>query len=50
VLWFAAAVLGLIYSLSWTIRAVRRRQPSVDVIAALALGGALAVDELFAGR
>ena len=29
--------------------AVRRRQPSVDVIAVLALVGALAVDEPFAG-
>jgi cation transport ATPase len=29
--------------------AIRRRQPSVDVIAVLALAGALAVDEPFAG-
>ena len=36
-------------SLIWTAAAVRRRQPSVDVIALLALAGALAVGEPFAG-
>jgi cation transport ATPase len=47
--WFTATVVGLAYSVVWTIGAVGRRQPSVDLIAVLALGGALAVDELFAG-
>ena len=48
-LWVAATVLGLMISAvsMWT--AVRRRQPSVDLIALLALGGALAVGEPFAG-
>ncbi|HET6967086.1 MAG TPA: heavy metal translocating P-type ATPase, partial [Ornithinibacter sp.] len=48
-LWVAGTVLGLVVSLAWTVAAVRRRQPSVDVIAVLALGGALAVGESFAG-
>ncbi len=47
--WVAGAVLGLAASLAWTVGAVRRRQPSVDVIAVLALAGALAVGEPFAG-
>ena len=49
VLWIAGTVLGLVFSVSWTVGAIRRRQPSVDVIAVLALAGALAVDEPFAG-
>ena len=49
VLWIAGTVLGLVFSLSWTAGAIRRHQPSVDVIAVLALAGALAVDEPFAG-
>ncbi|WP_207218991.1 heavy metal translocating P-type ATPase [Pengzhenrongella frigida] len=48
-LWVAGTVLGLIASVGWTVAAIRRRQPSVDVIAVLALGGALAVNEPFAG-
>ena len=48
-MWFAATALGLIFSVAWTVGAIRRRQLSVDVIAVLALGGALAVDEPFAG-
>jgi len=47
--WVIGTVLGLGVSLVWTVSAVRRRQPSVDVIAVLALGGALAVGEPFAG-
>jgi heavy metal translocating P-type ATPase len=47
--WAAGAALGLVASLGWAWAAVRRRQPSVDVIAVLALGGALAVGEPFAG-
>jgi heavy metal translocating P-type ATPase len=49
VLWTAGTLLGLVFSVAWTIAAVRRRQPSVDVIAVLALAGALLVEEPFAG-
>jgi heavy metal translocating P-type ATPase len=48
-LWVAATALGLIYSTASLVAAVRRRQPSVDVIAWLALVGALLVGEAFAG-
>lgn len=48
-LWQAGAGLGLLASLAWTAAAIRERRPSVDVIAVLALGGALIVDEAFAG-
>jgi heavy metal translocating P-type ATPase len=48
-LWVAGTVLGLAFSIAWTIGAVLRRQPSVDVIAMLALAGALWVHEPFAG-
>lgn len=47
--WVVGTVLGLVASVGWTVAAVRRRQPSVDVIAVLALAGALLVDEPFAG-
>jgi heavy metal translocating P-type ATPase len=47
--WFAGTLLGLAFSGAWTVAAIRRRQPSVDVIAVLALVGALAVAEPFAG-
>lgn len=47
--WIAGTVLGLLASVATTIRAVRRREPTVDVIAVLALAGALAVGEPFAG-
>jgi len=49
VLWTVGTVLGLVASTGWTVAALRRRQASVDVIAVLALGGALAVGEPFAG-
>lgn len=48
-LWIVGTTLGLVVSLALTAAAVRRRQPSVDVIAVLALAGALLVDEPFAG-
>ena len=48
-LWVAGTVLGLAFSIAWTVGAVVRRQPSVDVIAMLALAGALWVQEPFAG-
>ncbi len=47
--WTAGTVLGLGASIAWTAGAVRRHQLSVDVIAVLALAGALAVHEAFAG-
>ena len=47
--WTGGTVLGLAFSVFWTAAAVRRRQPSVDVIALLALVGALVVGEPFAG-
>lgn len=48
-LWMAGTVLGLVVSTVSTARAVRDRKPTVDVIAVLALAGALIVGELFAG-
>ena len=49
VLWIAGTALGLGVSVFWTVGAIRRRTPSVDIIAVLALAGALAVNEPFAG-
>ncbi len=48
-LWVAATVLGLALSLLWTVRSVAERRATVDVIAVLALAGALWVGEDFAG-
>ncbi|GAB3055535.1 heavy metal translocating P-type ATPase [Intrasporangium mesophilum] len=48
-LWVTGSILGLVVSVATTVRAVRARQPTVDVIAVLALAGALWVDEPFAG-
>src|SRR5680860_816066 len=48
-LWIAGNVLVLGFSISCTISAIRRGQLSVDVIAVLALAGAIAVNEPFAG-
>ncbi len=48
-LWVAGTVLGLVFSIAWTVGAIRRREPSVDIIALLALAGALWVNEPFAG-
>ena len=47
--WIGGTLLGLAFSIAWTVSAVRRRQPSVDVIALLALAGAIWVNEPFAG-
>jgi len=49
VLWIAGTVLGIAVSVLSTVAAIRRRTASVDVIALLALVGALAVGESFAG-
>ncbi len=48
-LWTAATILGLGLSATSTARALRQHRPTVDVIAVLALAGALLVDEAFAG-
>ena len=48
-LWIAGTVLGLVFSVGWTVTAIRRGQLSVDIIAVLALAGALVVNEPFAG-
>ncbi len=48
-MWTVATGLGLVASLAWTVAMIRRRQLSVDIIAVLALGGALLVGEPFAG-
>ncbi|MEO8555596.1 MAG: heavy metal translocating P-type ATPase [Actinomycetota bacterium] len=48
-LWIAGNVLGLCFSIWWTANAIRRGQLSVDVIAVLALAGAIVVNEPFAG-
>jgi hypothetical protein len=37
VLWFGDPAVGLVVSAVWTVGAIQRRQPSVDVIAVLAL-------------
>jgi heavy metal translocating P-type ATPase len=47
--WVAATLIGLVFALSATLEAARQKRPTVDVIAVLALGGALAVDEPLAG-
>ncbi|WP_323100732.1 heavy metal translocating P-type ATPase [Intrasporangium sp. YIM S08009] len=48
-LWLAATVLGLVVSCWTTARALVARRASVDVVAVLALAGALWVGETFAG-
>ncbi|GAA1805069.1 heavy metal translocating P-type ATPase [Luedemannella flava] len=48
-LWVSATLLGMAYSTVTLVDAVRHRRPSVDVIAWLALVGALAVGEPLAG-
>ena len=48
-LWFVGTAAGLVVALLTTVQAARRHRPTVDVIALLALGGALVVDEYFAG-
>ncbi|HUX69982.1 MAG TPA: heavy metal translocating P-type ATPase [Cellulomonadaceae bacterium] len=48
-LWVSGTVLGLVFSVVWTVTAIRAGRLSVDVIALLALAGALWVGEPFAG-
>ncbi|WP_107772986.1 heavy metal translocating P-type ATPase [Nocardioides sediminis] len=47
--WVVGTAVGLVVALVSTAGAARRHRPTVDVIALLALGGALAVGEYFAG-
>jgi heavy metal translocating P-type ATPase len=47
--WTVCTAVGLSVAVVWTARAVWRRQPNVDVIALLALVGALVVGEPLAG-
>ena len=47
--WLAGTLLGLVAAVWWTVEALRQRRPTVDVIAVLALAGAVAVGEAFAG-
>ncbi|MBC7291979.1 MAG: heavy metal translocating P-type ATPase, partial [Actinotalea sp.] len=48
-LWAAGTLVGLAFAVGTTLRAARERRPTVDVIAVLALVGALVVEEAFAG-
>jgi heavy metal translocating P-type ATPase len=47
--WLAVTAVGLLYALLALADSLRRRRAGVDVIALLALAGAIAVDELVAG-
>ena len=47
--WTVSTVLGFTVSSWWLVSALRRRQFGVDVVAVLALAGALVIDEAFAG-
>lgn len=47
--WIAGTGLGLVFAVSWTVAGLRAGQAGVDVIAVLALAGAIVVDEPFAG-
>ncbi len=49
VLWTVATVMGVVVSTSWMIASLRKGRFSVDVIAVLALIGAIIVGEPFAG-
>ncbi|GAA4592235.1 heavy metal translocating P-type ATPase [Planotetraspora phitsanulokensis] len=48
-MWAAATVVALLPAVWWVVRALRTGRMSVDVIAVLALAGALAVREFLAG-
>jgi len=49
VVWAVTTVIGLCPAAGWVVVSLRRRQPGVDVLAVLALAGALAVGEYLAG-
>jgi heavy metal translocating P-type ATPase len=48
-MWVAGTLVGLAFALTATIEAARHKRPTVDIIAVLALGGALWVGEPLAG-
>jgi len=48
-LWIVATCAGLVPGVAWVVRSLLRRQVGVDVIAVLALAGALVVREYLAG-
>src|SRR6478672_9191588 len=48
-LWITGTALGLVFSVAWTVVAIRGGRLSVDIIAVLALAGALLIKEPFAG-
>lgn len=47
--WMAVTALGMVMAAGWIVTSLRRREAGVDMIALLALGGALAVGEQLAG-
>ena len=47
--WAVTTAAALVPACGWVIASLRRREPGVDVIAALALAGTLVVGEYFAG-
>src|SRR5512143_1175411 len=47
--WVVTTVLGLVPAVYWVVDSLRRGEPGVDVIAVLALVGALLVGEFLAG-
>ena len=47
--WAGAAAVGVVAAIWWVVEAARNRQLGADVVAVLALVGALAVGELLAG-
>ena len=49
VVWALTTVMGIGPAVVWVLVSLRRRRPGVDLIAVLALVGALAVGEFFAG-
>lgn len=49
ILWTTGTLLGLVFATVWVADALKHRKASVDVIAVLALAGALWVNEPFAG-
>jgi len=49
ILWFATAAAAFVPALVEVLRALARRSPGVDIIALLAIGGALALQEFLAG-
>jgi heavy metal translocating P-type ATPase len=49
VVWSVATIVGFVFASWWTFEALRRGRPGVDLIAALALVGTIAIGEYLAG-